>query len=361
MTATDPPIATLGGTKGPLIDQHDLLLLDLDGVVYVGPHAVPGAREALRRARDQGLHLAYVTNNASRPAPVVAAHLTRLGITAEPDEVVTSAMAGAALLRERLGPGRRVLVIGGEGLQWALEREGLTPVSRFDEEPDAVIQGFSPDVGWRLLAEGTRAIRSGLPYVATNTDLTVPTEFGPAPGNGTLVAAVVTASGVTPTIAGKPQPHLFRDAARRCGGRAPLVVGDRLDTDLEGARAAGMPGLAVLTGVTGAADLLGCPAHQRPTYLGRDLDSLFDVHPQPTVLPATARGEVAAQCRDAVVARPAAGGHLDVRRAGSDALDLLRAACACAWHAADQALPVVDIAPVVEGVAAMAAAAARPR
>jgi len=356
--------ARLRGSDRPLAQVHDLLLLDLDGVVYVGPDAVPTAPAAIERARAMGLHLSYVTNNASRPAGVVAEHLTALGMPTSAGEVVTSAMAAASLLRDRLHPGARVLVVGGEGLRWALRQENLVPVASFDEHPEAVVQGFSPDVDWRQLAEGTRAVRSGLPYVASNTDLTVPTRYGPAPGNGTLVAAVVAASKVTPTVAGKPQPHLFLDAVRRCGGSAPLVVGDRLDTDLEGARAAGIPGLVVLTGVTQVPDLLSCPPHRRPDYVGRDLSALFDAHPEPVLLP----GEDGARCRDAVVrvvdgVLQVSGGSVPGGSVpgssvpgGQDGLDVLRAACACAWSWADRAAQAgtqsaeLDPGPVVSAL-----------
>jgi len=340
----------LGGTDRPLADIYDLLLLDLDGVVYVGPHAVPSAPAALERARGLGLRLCFLTNNASRPPGVVADHLTQLGVPTTEEEVVTSAMAAAALLRKQLRPGARVLVVGGEGLRWALRREDLVPVASVSEEPEAVVQGFSPDVGWRLLAEGTRAVRSGLPYVASNTDLTVPTEYGPAPGNGTLVAAIVAASGVRPTVAGKPQPHVFLDGLRRCGGSAPLAVGDRLDTDIEGARAAGIPALVVLTGVTDAAQLLACPPHRRPDYVGRDLGALFDSHPSPGLLP----GEDAARCRECVVR--VVDGCLRIE-GGTGGLDVLRAACSVAWHLADRAaaqgtsFPDLDPGPVTKAVA----------
>lgn len=328
--------ATLSGSDRPLVEVHDALLLDLDGVVYVGPAAVPGAAEALERARAAGLHLAYVTNNASRPAQTVADHLTELGIPATVDEVVTAAMAAAALLRERHGTGARVLVVGGEGLYWALEREGLVGVATVDDGPVAVVQGFHPDVGWRLLAEGTRGIRAGLPYLATNTDLTVPTPYGPAPGNGTLVAAVCAAAGITPEVAGKPQPHLFLDAARRAGSTAPLVVGDRLDTDLEGARAAGVPGLCVLTGVSGPAELLACPPHRRPDLLGADLGSLFDAHPTPR-----RDGDGVVTCGQARATVD--GSRLDLHGTG---LDALRAACVAVWAQTDVDRPV-DLAAAV--------------
>ena len=324
-------IARLIGCDRPPVEVYDLALLDLDGVVYVGPNAVPGAPEALDAVRATGLRLAYVTNNASRPPETVADHLTELGVPARPDEIVTSAQAAAAILAKRLPPGGRVLVVGGEGLYRALTEAGLEPVGSMAEHPLAVTQGFGPDVGWRLLAEGTRAVRAGLPWIATNRDLTVPTPYGPAPGNGTLVNAVATAAEAEPEVAGKPQPPLFQEAAHRYGSTKPLVIGDRLDTDLEGARAAGMDGLLVLTGVTTATVALTAEPVRRPHLISRDLRGLLEPHPEPE------RGEDGVwRCRDAAVGVDN-GRDVAVRATGDDAVDLLRAACAAVWEHADRA------------------------
>jgi len=324
------------GSARPLAETYDLVLLDLDGVVYIGQAAVPGAAEALDRLRAAGVRAAFVTNNASRPPHTVGEHLRELGVHAEDDDVVTSAQAAAALLARRLPTGSAVLVVGGEGLYRALEAVDLKPVASVDEGPVAVVQGFSPDVGWRLLAEGTRAVRAGLPWIATNTDLTVPTPFGPAPGNGTLVAAVATATGAVPEVAGKPQPTLFHEAVQRYGARRPLVVGDRLDTDLEGARAAGIDGLVVLTGVHRVRDLLAAAPERRPHLIARDLNGLLEPHPAP------AQTDQGWTVGEAVVVVGASGpeetddsSQLRVVRPGSDPMDLVRAGCAAAWAYAD--------------------------
>jgi HAD superfamily hydrolase (TIGR01450 family) len=308
----------------PPADVHDVALLDLDGVVYVGPDAVPGAAEAVAAAAARRLHCVYVTNNASRPPEKVGAHLRELGIPAEDSDVVTSAQLAAGILATRLSPGAPVLVVGGEGLVEALSAENLRPVRSMDDDPRAVVQGFGPDVGWRDLAEGARAVRAGLYWVASNLDLTVPTPHGPAPGNGSLVNAVAAAGGRGPdAVAGKPEARAFRDAAARAGSKRPIAVGDRLDTDLEGARAAGMPGLLVLTGITGISELLRCPHRARPDLVGRDLAALLVAHPEAFVEGGLGRCEGAA-----VVVRD---GALVVDEPGEDALDLLRAACAAAW------------------------------
>jgi HAD superfamily hydrolase (TIGR01450 family) len=342
-------LAGLIGCSQPLTQVYDVLLLDLDGVVYIGADPVPGAAQALHAARSAGVAARFVTNNASRPAPVVAQHLRDLGVEAGDDEVVTSAQAAAGLLAARVHPGARILVVGGEGLYWALAQEGLTPVASMDDDPVAVVQGFSPDLGWRLLAEGARGVRAGLPWIATNTDLTVPTPYGPAPGNGTLVAAIAAATGSSPQVAGKPQPTLFLDAVRRSGAARPLVIGDRLDTDLEGARAAGIDGLIVLTGVSSGVDLLASVPAQRPHLIGLDLGALAQVHPCPEPV------EGAWQCGDSLVrVGPQVPGSLEVVRAGTEALNLLRAACSASWAEMDaRAGAVPDPAPVVAALTAL--------
>jgi HAD superfamily hydrolase (TIGR01450 family) len=338
--------AGLIGSAEPLTQVYDLVLLDLDGVVYIGPAAVPGAAAALDRVRTAGVRTAFVTNNASRPPGTVAAHLRELGVQADDDDVVNSAQAASALLARRLPVGSPVLVVGGEGLYQALEAVGLKPVASMEDSPVAVVQGFSPDIGWKLLAEGTRAVRSGLPWIATNTDLTVPTPFGPAPGNGTLVAAIASTTGITPEVAGKPQPTLFHEAVERYGARRALVVGDRLDTDLEGARAAGMDGLVVLTGVHRVRDLLEAAPQRRPHLIARDLNGLLDPHPTPV------RTDAGWSVGSAVV-RVTGGdkAELEVVHPGADPLDLLRAGCSAAWTWSDREPGTsLDPAPLLDAL-----------
>lgn len=319
-------------SDGVLVGAHDLVIFDLDGVVYVGPDAVPGAArtiDALHSGAATGtaVRCCYLTNNASRTPETVAGHLQELSIPATVDEVLTSAQVAAGLLAERLDTGARVLVVGGVGLEVALREEGLVPVSSMDAEPAAVVQGFNPDLAWRNLAEGSRAVRAGLFWVATNLDLTVPTPHGPAPGNGSLVRAVATAAGKDPdAVAGKPRPEPFHAAARRAGCSRPIVVGDRLDTDLEGARAAGMPALAVLSGIAGARDLLLAPPAYRPSYLALNLTGLLEEHPAVEV---SLDHEATARCRAAEVRLTER--RLVVSRSGPDPVDLLRAACAASW------------------------------
>ena len=256
-----------------LFDRHDVLLTDLDGTLYRGPAAVPGAVEALRFATQRGVRTMYVTNNASRRPGDVAHHLAELGFPATADDVVTSAQAGATLLAQQLPPGAAVLVVGTDALAGEVARVGLTVTDRADEAV-AVVQGHSPTTGWPVLAEATVALRAGAVWVACNVDPTLPTERGPLPGHGAMVAAVRIASGREPQVAGKPAPALMRDAVRRTGARAAVMVGDRLDTDIEGGRAAGVATLLVLTGSSHAAELLAAPPAQRPDYVGADLGAL---------------------------------------------------------------------------------------
>ena len=277
---SEPGILT--GSAVTLLEAYDALLADLDGVVYLDDQAIPGAAAALQQARDAGLAIAFVTNNAAHAPADVVRRLSSLDVTVEEAEVVTSSMAAAELLARDLPAGAPVLVVGGAGLWQAVEDAGFQPVrTATGPEPAAVVQGWGPDVCWADLAEATVALRAGARWIATNLDRTLPSPRGPLPGSGSLVAAVQTATGRRPdAVAGKPHPPLFAAARRRCSGERPLVLGDRLDTDIAGAREAGLPSLLVLTGVSTAADLLAAPVEQRPTYIGADLSALTRRHPR---------------------------------------------------------------------------------
>lgn len=267
----------------PLVEHYDAAILDLDGVVYVGDTAVDGVAQVLATARQRDVTIAFVTNNASRTPESIAAALTGLGVQAEPDDVVTSAQAAARAVADRVPPGSPVLVIGAEGLLSAVRQTGLVPVDSSDADPVAVVQGFGPDVGWQQLTEGAVAIRQGAIWVASNTDLTLPTARGPAPGNGAFVNALAAAVGTRPAVvAGKPHRPLFDETIRRTGSRLPLVVGDRLDTDIEGAVNCGADSLLVLTGVTDVPSLLKAAPGQRPSYVAWTLEGLVSAHEVPS-------------------------------------------------------------------------------
>ncbi|MGO9521144.1 HAD-IIA family hydrolase [Mycobacterium sp.] len=267
-----------------LAQEYDCLLIDLDGTLFRGARPTTGAVQTLDEVRTRKL---YVTNNASRSAEEVAAHLRDLGFTATGDDVVTSAQSAAHLLASLLPTDSPVLIVGTEALANEVAAVGLRPVRRYDDDPVAVVQGLSTTIGWPELAEAALAIRAGALWVAANVDPTLPTERGLLPGNGSMVAALRTATGAEPRVAGKPAPRLLTDAVSRGDFRAPLVIGDRLDTDIEGANAAKLPSLMVLTGVNTALDAVYArPAH-RPTYIGLDLRALHSdgkllaVGPQP--------------------------------------------------------------------------------
>jgi glycerol 3-phosphatase-2 len=254
-----------------LARQHDCLLLDLDGTVFRGHEPTPGALESLAEIDSRVL---YVTNNASRAPGQVAEHLRELGFQAAADDVVTSAQSAAHLLATQLPTGSIVLVVGTDALTAEVSNVGLTPVRQFDDGPVAVVQGHSPQTGWPDLAEAALAIRAGAVWVAANVDLTLPSERGLLPGNGSMVAALQAATGRDPQVAGKPQPTLMRDALSRGAYDRPLVVGDRLDTDIAGAVASGLPSLMVLSGVSTAAEALHAAASERPDFIAPDLRGL---------------------------------------------------------------------------------------
>jgi glycerol 3-phosphatase-2 len=318
-----------------LVAGYDLVIFDLDGVLYLADQVIPGAVEATTRLRERGVPAAYATNNASRLAGDVASLLTSLGIAAGEGEVVTSAGASARLLAERLPAGAAVLVVGAPALEEEIRVVGLRPVGTAEEAPASVLQGYGPDVGWRHLAEASVAIRAGTPWVATNADRTLPSPRGPLPGNGSLVAALATALGRQPdTIVGKPDPGLFLAAARERGAVRPLVVGDRLDTDIEGANRAGMDSLLVLTGVSRPVDLLGAAPERRPTYLAEDLSGLFT---EPELVTVHKENSWRVTERDS---------RWELSGDGT-AVDALRVLCAAAW-AAGTTRPVIPAGSAAE-------------
>ncbi|PID96418.1 MAG: hypothetical protein CSA84_04560 [Actinomycetales bacterium] len=264
-----------------LLDQHVGVVCDLDGVVYRGPAPIPHAVASLERAREQA-SVVFATNNASRTIADVSNQLRSLGI--DDPQVITSAGAGAALIVEQLGPEATVLPVGGEGLVEALTRVGLVLVRDASQNPAAVLQGWAPHVSQADLAQATIAVSGGAFWVATNTDLAVPTPAGLVPGNGPLVAAVAAVTGVDPMVAGKPHPPLFRSAVAQIGSQRSEVgadtvlgIGDRLDTDVLGATGAGLPALWVLTGVDRFVQLAGHTA--TPTYAAPDLNALHRPYP----------------------------------------------------------------------------------
>lgn len=325
------------------LDGVDLVLADLDGVVYTGDAAIEHAVMSLTAA-GQTRRIGYLTNNASRTAASVAEHLTSLGLATAEDDVVTSPQAAIRLLADLIPAGATVLVVGGEGLTTVVEGAGFVVTRSALDQPAAVIQGFAPDVGWNDLAEASFALNDdpARPWVATNTDWTIPVARGIAPGNGTLVGAVHNAVGRLPVVAGKPEVAIFEEAVRRFGGDTPLFIGDRLDTDILGANRAGMQSVLVLTGIDGRKQVLAANAMSRPTFILGDLRELAEPYP-------SAVHTVDANSGDTVVTVGNASVRLaktvvTVDRAGDRPIDLLRAATSLIWGCG---LPIygLDVAP----------------
>jgi len=334
---TRDPLPLSAGAATPPARTYDVALLDLDGVVYVGPAAVPGVPEALAEAAGVGMQLGYVTNNAARTPEQVAEHLTELGIPAAPGDVITSSQAAASVVAELFGAGARVLPVGGPGVAAALTDAGLAVVERAEELPVAVVQGYGPAVGWAQLAEAVVAVRGGARHVATNTDATIPSPRGVLPGNGALVGVVSTVTGQQPLVTGKPDPAMHAECVRRTGARRPLVVGDRLDTDIEGARRAGAASLLVLSGVATPADLLAAVPEHRPDLLAHDAAGMLVSHPEVTAV------EGAWRCGSWLADATAAELTLRSVQAGEDSgdgLDGLRALAVAHWaRRPDQGMP----------------------
>ncbi|MFV0319776.1 MAG: HAD-IIA family hydrolase [Microbacterium sp.] len=313
-------------TPTPL-DGVDVVLADLDGVVYAGPGALPHAVDSLNRAAG-GRRLGYITNNAARTDAAVAAHLRELGLIVDADEVVTSPQAAMRLLATRIPAASTVLVVGGDGLVVEAEKAGFVVTRSADDGPAAVVQGFAPDVGWADLAEAAFALKvpedeGGIPWIATNTDWTIPQARGVAPGNGTLVSAVHTAIGRLATVAGKPETPIFDEAVARFAAQHPLFIGDRLDTDILGANRAGIPSALVLTGIDRPKHVLAAAADARPAFLLADLRQLHEPYPQTSI-------------KDGAVTVGAAtvrvdGADVHILSAGNSQIDLLRAGARAIW------------------------------
>ncbi len=310
------------------LDGIAVVLADLDGVMYRGAGAIEYAVESIN-ALDPSIHVGYLTNNASRTDATVAAHLVELGLSVEPSDVVTSPQAAVRLLADLIPSASIVLVVGGDGLTSEVERAGFVVTRSALDSPAAVIQGFDPMVGWLQLAEASFALNGAgetMPWIATNTDWTIPQARGIAPGNGTLVSAVHTAVGRLPIVAGKPEVAIFEEAFARFGSRAALMLGDRLDTDILGANRAGIPSALILTGIDQAKQVLAAAPDERPTYILDDLRGLHEVYPE--TLTEESGGREDTVVGDARVRR---SGHVLTIESGSG-VNLLRAGAAAIWN-----------------------------
>ncbi|WP_314648130.1 HAD-IIA family hydrolase [uncultured Microbacterium sp.] len=309
------------------LDGVDTVLADLDGVVYAGPGALPHAVQSLNEA-GRTRRLGYITNNASRTDASVAEHLSGLGLDVEPQDVVTSPQAAMRLLAGIVPPPATILVVGGDGLVDELGKAGYSVTRSAQDEPSAVVQGFAPEVAWTDLAEASFALQlpedeGGIPWIATNTDWTIPRERGVAPGNGTLVSAVHTAVGRLATVAGKPETPIFEEALARFEAKKALFIGDRLDTDILGASRAGIDSALVLTGIDRPKHVLAAPEGSRPTFVLSDLRELHQPYPE-----AVAR-DGAWHVNDAAVR--VSGADVEIVADSGSQIDLLRAGAAAIW------------------------------
>ena len=329
-------------TAGPrLIEGFDGIICDLDGVIYRGHAGIPHAVESLVAALSAGVAVVYATNNASRSPAEVAGHLEALGLPGPGSRVVTSAQAGARYVAQRCPPGSRVLAVGGPGVSLALQEAGLVPVcapttpaqvTRSDEPLVAVLQGYGSQVAWTDLAEAAYAVQAGALWVATNIDSTLPTDRGVAPGNGALVDAVRQAVNVNPVVVGKPHTPLYELSVSVLGTsiERTLAIGDRLDTDILGATAAGMDSLFVFGGVHGWGDVVGVEKKARPRYVATDLRSLHLAYEEPAHDVTDPSRWACGQAKAWVPA------HGDLVVSPTGALnERVRAALAALWHAGD--------------------------
>jgi glycerol-1-phosphatase len=255
-----------------LAERYDCILFDLDGVLYRGEAAVPSAPPTLAELRRRSVRPVFLTNNSSRTPLQVAEKLRGIGIEAEPGEVVTSALATAELLAER--GGGRAFVIGQDGVREALSDAGIAIVDGDPEEADLVVVGYDGGATYGALKRASLLVQRGARLVATNADGSYPAADGLWPGAGALLAVITTTTGAEPEIVGKPFAPLFEAGRRRGGGGRPLVVGDRLDTDIEGAARLGWDSMLVLTGISGREDVerLGIV----PTVIAEDVSALLE-------------------------------------------------------------------------------------
>jgi len=315
-------------TRPTPLDGVDVVLADLDGVVYAGAGALPHAVPSLNRAAENS-RVGYITNNASRTDASVAEHLIELGLSVAARDVVTSPQAAMRLLASIVPAPATLLIVGGEGLVVEAEKAGYRVTRSADDAPDAVVQGFAPDVAWTDLAEAAFALKvpeedGGIPWIATNSDWTIPRERGVAPGNGTLVSAVHTAVGRLATVAGKPEVPIFEEAIARFAATKTLFIGDRLDTDIMGASRVGIDSVLVLTGIDRPKHVLAAPEGSRPTYVLSDLRELHEPYP-PTERKAGAVTVNGASVR-------VVGGDVEILSAGKRQIDLVRAGATAIWE-----------------------------
>jgi phosphoglycolate/pyridoxal phosphate phosphatase family enzyme len=270
-----------------LAQAFQRFVFDLDGVVWKADRPIAGAPESIRSLRDAGKSLCFVTNNSSETHETYAKKLAEMGAGGSPEEIVSSADATTRLLQRSVPGlrGRLAYVIGGDGLVQAVAAMGLRLATPEDaSDASLVVVGWDRELTFEKLRLATLAVRAGATFVASNADATYPAPDGLWPGAGAIVAALRVSTGVDPMVAGKPDPTMLEVARDRLGGTPALVIGDRVETDVMAAHAAGWPAALVLTGATGVPELATAPAW--PEYILRRLTDLLEDRPHPTVRPA---------------------------------------------------------------------------
>ena len=260
--------------QGEIAGKFKGLLLDMDGVLYRGEQALPGAVKLFPELRAHGISFILVTNNATRTARDFSTKLARMGIAAQPDTVLTSAIATADYLKKNFPDGGRVNVLGDAGL---VSYMSAIPNFKLDGwQPDFVVAGLDYHFNYDALQRACSAIRRGARFIATNADATIPIEGGELwPGAGSIVAAIQTCSGVEPVLIGKPNTYMADMALEKLGlsREEVLCVGDRLETDILFGDRAGIPTALVLTGVSKRSDV--DIVDYKPTYIFEDLPDLM--------------------------------------------------------------------------------------
>ena len=254
-----------------LADIRDLLI-DMDGVLYRGMAPIPGSREFLEFAREKRIPFLLFTNNSTLTPEQYVAKLASMGIAVSMDEIFTSAQATALYLPKIVPPGSPVFMIGEDGLRAALLESGYRLVH--GKHAAAVVVGMDRDLTYEKLRIATLAIRAGAQFIATNPDVTFPSEEGIAPGNGAALAALEVSTDTKPLMIGKPEKPIFDIALGRLGTSrdAAAMIGDRLETDILGGRNAGLMTIFVLSGVADREDLAA--SGLAPDWVFRDLDAL---------------------------------------------------------------------------------------
>lgn len=246
-------------------------IIDMDGVLWEGDRPMPGLVEFFHTLRDHTIKFVLATNNASKTPEQYVAKLTGMGVTVARDEILTSAQAAALYLRQQSANGAKVFAIGEDGVRQALAEQGFALTDLYEVDAQFVVCGMDRGLSWDKLATATLNIRAGAKFIGTNPDITLPTERGITHGNGAVLAAIQTATGVAPTIMGKPEPIMYQLAIARLGAdlASTAAIGDRLETDILGAVRAGIRSVLVLSGVSSREQLTGFD--YQPTWVMPDI------------------------------------------------------------------------------------------